>query len=163
MLKVIVNSTPLIVLCGIGRLDILQKLYCEIIIPTAVYQEVTAIEDSACSQIKSAGQWIHVEQIREQTEKKMYKAKLHDGEVEVMILAQEKKADLLILDDNAAKKTAKYLGLTVTGTLGILIKAKQQGIIDEIYPLLSEMKQNGFYIAPELESVVLEQAGERCK
>lgn len=116
MLKVIVNSTPIIVLCGIGKLDILCELYGEITIPTAVYQEVTAMEDSACMQVRNAGSWIHVESIRDDTEKKMYKAKLHAGEVEVMILAQEQKADLVIIDDNAAKKTAKYLGLTVTGT-----------------------------------------------
>ncbi len=163
MRKVVVNSTPLIVLCGIGRLDILQKLYQEIMIPTAVYQEVTAIEDSACAQIKVSEKWIHVHQIENYTEKKMYKAKLHEGEVEVMILAQEKKADLLILDDNAAKKTAKYLGLTVTGTLGVLLKAKRQGIIDKIFPLLSELKKNGFYIDSTLENMVLEQAGEKNK
>ena len=73
---------------------------------------------------------VHVEQIKDHGEKKMYKAKLHDGEVEVMILAQERNADLVILDDNAAKKTAKYLGLTVTGTLGVLVKGKRQGIIE---------------------------------
>ena len=90
----------------------------------------------------------------------MYKAKLHDGEVEVMILAQEKKADLILLDDSAAKKTAKYLGLTVTGTLGVLIKAKQQGIIQEIRPLLSEMRLNGFYINSVVERMVLDLAEE---
>ncbi len=157
MRKVVVNSTPLIILCKIGRLDILQKLYHEIFIPTAVYREVTVVEDSACIQIKNALEWVHVESIREYTDK----TKLHDGEVEVMILAQEQKADLVIIDDNAAKKTAKYLGLTVTGTLGVLIKAKRQGIIDSLYPFLAEMKQNGFYIDPMLEEMVLQQAGER--
>ncbi len=90
----------------------------------------------------------------------MYKAKLHDGEVEVIILAQEQKADLVILDDNVAKKTAKYLGLSVAGTLGVLVKAKRQGIIKEIRPLLWEMKQNGFYVSNVVEQMVLEQAGE---
>ena len=161
MRKVVVNSTPLIILCKIGRLDILQKLYHEIFIPTAVYREVTVVEDSACIQIKNALEWVHVESIREYTDKKMYKAKLHDGEVEVMILAQEQKADLVIIDDNAAKKTAKSIGLTVTGTLGVLKKAKRQGIIDSLYPFLAEMKQNGFYIDPMLEEMVLQQAGER--
>lgn len=164
MPKVVVNSTPLIVLCGIGQLDILRKLYQEVFIPTAVYQEITAIKDSACMQIMTAGEWLRVEQIQDDTEKKMYKAKLHAGEVEVMILAQEKKADLVILDDNAAKKTAKYLGFTVTGTLGVLLKAKRKGIVKSIYPLLSEMKRNGFYMDSRLEAIVLEQAGEskRC-
>lgn len=160
MRKVIVNSTPLIVLSGIGRLVILKKLYQEIFIPSAVYQEVTAKEDFVCAQIKASGDWIHVEQIQDHTEKKMYKAKLHDGEVEVMILSQEQNADLVIIDDNAAKKTAKYLGLTVTGTLGVLLKAKSIGIIKEIRPVLSEMRQNGFYISTTLEKIVLEQAGE---
>ena len=160
MRKVIVNSTPLIILCGIGKLHILKEMYQEIYIPPAVFQEVTAKEDSACQQIRSAEDWIHIEEIKDLSEKKMYKAKLHDGEVEVMILAQERNADLVILDDNAAKKTAKYLGLTVTGTLGVLVKAKHQGIIEEVRPLLSEMRQNGFYVSKTVESMVLEQAGE---
>ncbi len=90
----------------------------------------------------------------------MYKAKLHDGEVEVMIMAQEQKADLVILDDNAAKKTAKYLGLTVSGTLGVLLRAKREGLIQEVKPLLSEMKRKGFYVSNMVERLVLDQAHE---
>lgn len=126
MRRVIVNSTPIIVLCNIGLLDILKALYAEICIPEAVYREVTEKDDSACQVLKTALNWIHVEKIANQSDKKMYKAKLHDGEVEVMILAQEGTADdLVVIDDNAAKKTAKYLGLKVTGTIGVLLKAKR--------------------------------------
>ena len=115
MRRVIVNSTPLIVLCNVGRLEILRTLYTEITIPEAVFAEVTKKEDSACQIVKNSLDWIRVERILSPSDKKMYQAKLHDGEVEVMILAQEGvRADLVILDDNAAKKTAKYLGLTVT-------------------------------------------------
>lgn len=160
MRKVVVNSTPLIVLCGIGRLSVLRELYQVIMIPEAVYREVTAKEDAAGMQIKDAREWIRVERIRDRAEKKMYRAKLHDGEVEVMILSQEQEADLVILDDNAAKKTAKYLGLTVTGTLGVLLKAKQRGPVSEIRPLLSEMRKNGFYVSESVAQMVLEQAGE---
>lgn len=160
MRRVIVNSTPLIILCNIGQLSILKELYEEIVIPEAVYKEVTAKIDSACRQIISAD-WIHIERIKDNSEKKMYKAKLHDGEVEVMILAQEdKKAELVIIDDNAAKKTAKYLGLTVTGTIGIILKAKERGIITEIHSVLEDMKRKGFYISSHLEQMILEQAGE---
>lgn len=102
-----------------------------------------------------------MEKIRSDADRKMYKAKLHAGEVEVMILAQEQEADLVIIDDNAAKKTAKYLGLTVTGTLGVLIRAKQKGLIERVQPLLSEMKRNGFYISAKVEKMVLEYAGEK--
>ena len=161
MRRVIVNSTPIIVLCNIGLLDILKALYAEICIPEAVYREVTEKDDSACQVLKTALNWIHVEKIANQSDKKMYKAKLHDGEVEVMILAQEGvRADLVILDDNAAKKTAKYLGLTVTGTLVILLKAKKAGIIPVIAPVLEEIKKNGFYISGTVERIVLDEAGE---
>lgn len=83
MRKAIVNSTPLIVLCGIGRLDVLKEMYGEITIPSAVFREVTAKADSACVQIKLAEDWVRIE---DYSEKKMYKAKLHDGEVEVMMV-----------------------------------------------------------------------------
>ena len=75
----------------------------------------------------------------------MYKAKLHAGEVDVMILAQgNPPADLVIIDDNAAKKTAKYLGLTVTGTLGVLLKAKGLGIIPSARDAINKLQANGF-------------------
>ncbi len=120
---IIVNSTPLIALCNGGCLKILRSLYGEITIPQAVFDEVTAKADSACAQVKQSLEWIHAERIQDPSDMKMYKAKLHAGEVEVMILAQqEPKADVVMIDDNAAKKTAKYLGLPVVGTLGVLLK-----------------------------------------
>lgn len=161
MRRVIVNSTPLIVLCNVGKLDILRKLYTEIHIPQAVFYEVTEKSDTACQVLKESLDWIHVEKIHSETEKKMYKAKLHDGEVEVMILAQEdKRADLVIIDDNAAKKTAKYLGLSVTGTMGVLLRAKREGYLTEIAPIVEELRGNGFYISDNLAEMILEQAGE---
>ena len=105
MRKVIVNSTPLIILCGIGKLNILKEVYEEIIIPSAVY-----------------------------------------------ITARRK-----CIRQNF---TMEKLGLSVTGTLGVLVKAKRQGIIKEVRPLLSEMRQNGFYVSNAVEEMVLEQAGE---
>ena len=89
MRRVIVNSTPLIVLSNINKLDLLKKLYGQIFIPQAVYDEVTSKSDSACLQIKENLDWINICEIKNVQEKKMYQAKLHSGEVEVMILAQE--------------------------------------------------------------------------
>lgn len=160
MRKVVVNSTPLIVLCGINQLCLLRELYQEIFIPEAVFREVTAKDDAASSQLRAAQDWIHIREIQDQSEKKMYRARLHEGEVEVMILSRECNADLLLIDDNAAKKTAKYLGFSVTGTLGVLLRAKKQGLIPKIAPLLAEMKQNGFYISDAVMHMVLQQAGE---
>lgn len=161
MLRVIVNSTPLIALCNAGLLNVLKAVYGQITIPQAVFDEVTAKPDSACLQIKDNLDWIHVEKIMDVTDRKMYKAKLHAGEVDVMILAQnDPKADLVIIDDNAAKKTAKYLGLKVTGTIGVLLKAKRMGVIISVKDAVDQIRNNGFYISERVIKMAIEQAGE---
>ena len=161
MRRVIVNSTPLIALSNIGKLEILRELYKEIYIPQAVYNEVTEKNDKASQSIKTALNWIHVESIQDTGMYILYKAKLHAGEVEVMILAQESpESDLLIIDDYAARKTAKFLGLEVTGTMGVLIKAKINGVISEVKPLLNALQANDFYISEQVMELVLKQAGE---
>ncbi len=161
MPRVVVNSTPIIVLSNIRQLDLLKKLYAEIYIPQAVFNEVTAKADSACQEIKNHSDWIHVCQIRDESQKRMYQAKLHAGEVEVMILAQQQPAaDLVILDDNAAKKTAKFLGLKVTGTLGVILKAKRENHIKAALPLVNQLISNGFYVAGEVYDFVKSEAGE---
>ena len=158
MRKVIVNSTPIIGLADIGRLDLLQQVYQQITIPQAVYDEI--ISPSVKKQVEENRQWIIVEQIQDNSQKQMYRAKLHAGEVEVMILAQEQKADLVILDDNAAKKTAKYLGLNVTGTLGVLLRAKREGYIEAVAPLMDALSKDHFFIDEKVRSLVLRQAEE---
>lgn len=161
MPRIIVNSTPLIVLSNINHLDILQKLYSDIYIPQAVFDEVTAKNDSACQQIKNNLNWIHICAIKNQSMKRMYQAKLHDGEVEVMILAHENQnKDIIIIDDGAAKKTAKFLGLQVTGTLGVILKAKKENIISNVSSIMNQLIQNGFYITQEVYDFVKNEAGE---
>lgn len=158
MRRVIVNSTPLIVLSNINKLELLKQLYGQIFIPQAVYNEVTAKSDSACLQINDNLDWINICEIKNVEEKKMYQAKLHSGEVEVMILAQETPvADLV---NNAAKKTAKYLGLTITGTLGILLKAKQEGLVNNVSSCIDELLKIGFYISDEIIAMVKEISKE---
>ena len=160
MRKVIVNSTPLIALCKVNQLELLRELYTEITIPEAVFQEVTAKNDSVKRKILENGAWIHVQSVSDTIDRRMYKAKLHDGEVEVMILAQEIKADLVIIDDNAARKTAIYLGLPLTGTVGVLLRAKAEGLVPKVMPIVDSMEQNGLYYGPQLKEWVRSQAKE---
>lgn len=161
MRKVIVNTTPLIALSHVGRLDILKKLYGEVTIPEAVYNELSVKAESVCKKaVDSSLDWIRVDKIKNQMAKTMYKTQLHDGEVEVMILAKEVAADVVIIDDANAKKHAKYLGLPVTGTLGVLIKAKQKGYINELRPILQRMVESGIYLSQSLIELCLKQVGE---
>ena len=150
----------MIILNKIGKLDILREMYGSVIVPQAVYKEVSAKSDSACRCIIGMD-WIHIQNILSIENKKMYKARLHDGEVEVMILAQEIGGDVLtVIDDNAARKTARYLGIKVTGTLGVLMKAKSLGYIESVRDSIASMRQAGFYIGTELERLVLHKVGE---
>lgn len=158
MRKVIVNTTPLIALAGIGQLNLLRQLYSEITIPRAVYHEI--ISEPARSLV-SAAEWVKVEKITGTIQKSAFSSRLHAGEIEVIMLAQEAGADLLIMDDNAAKKTAKYLGLTVTGTMGVLLRAKKEELITEVKPLLEGLINDGLYVSPTVQSYVLEQASEK--
>lgn len=161
MRKVIVNTTPLIALCHVGQLDVLKKIYGEISIPQAVYRELAEKKESICKkQVDDSLDWIHVEKIENQMAKAMFKTQLHDGEVEVMILAKEKNADIIIIDDANAKKHAKYLKLPVTGTIGVLIRAKKQGYISELKPILQGMIDKNIYISEKLMRLCLEQVNE---
>lgn len=162
MRKVVVNTTPLIALSHVGQLSLLKKLYGEISIPEAVYGEVSVKTESVCKKaVDSSLDWIRVEKIKNQMAKDMYKTQLHDGEVEVMILSKEIMADVVIIDDANAKKYAKYLKLPVTGTLGVLIRAKQEGYIDKLEPVLRQMVEKGIYLSQELIEFCLKQAEEK--
>lgn len=77
-----------------------------------------------------------------------------------MILENEIKADLCVIDDLLARKYAKHLGFNITGTLGILIKAKEKGITREVKPLIDELIKNNIYINDKLYRTVLKIANE---
>jgi predicted nucleic acid-binding protein len=157
MRKVISNTTPLIGLADIGCFDVLQKIYGEIMIPDAVLEEVKS--EPARTLVRHS-EFIHVFSVADSQARKMFSSRLHAGEVEVMLLAEEKQADLLIMDDNAAKKTAKFLGFKVTGTLGVLLKAKQEGYVKNIKQLVEKLQDTGFYVSPKVKQYVLEEAHE---
>jgi predicted nucleic acid-binding protein len=159
MLKVISNTTPILSLLKIGKLDLLQKLYGEITIPEAVYSEIeVGKEKSYYVDLKSIA-WINIEKI-DTSETKLYLFDLDDGEAEVVILAREQNADLVILDEIIGRNYAKQLNLKLTGTLGILLKAKKKGFIDKILPLLNELTQKGSWINPKLMMQIVKIAGE---
>ena len=159
MRKVIVNSTPIIALYKVGQLELLKSMYGEIIIPEAVFREVTAKNDGVEKQISDAP-WIHIQAVSNSADRLMYQAKLHEGEVEVMILAQEIGAEIVVIDDNAARKTAEYLGIPLTGTMGVLIKAKQVGVLESVMPIIDAMLAKGIFLSDGLISAVRKIVGE---
>jgi len=161
MHKVIVNSTPIIALCHIGKLSLLRDLYGGIYIPEAVYREICCKANSVAKfELDKSLDWIRVCRIQNDMTRFFFKSQLHDGEVEVMILGKEQGAALLVIDDKNAKRHAKHLGFNVTGTLGILLKAKQEGYIYAIKPLIDKMVANGIYINSKIIAFCLNEANE---
>ena len=160
MRNVIVNSTPLIALSKVGLLNLLKQMYGEIMIPEAVFREVTSKNDEVKKEIIGSD-WIKVRQISDRKSRRMYSARLHDGEVEVMMLAGEQTSEtLVIIDDYAARKTADFLGLNLTGTIGVLIKAKQKCYIESVMSVVKKMEDCGIYFSERLKDQVRQLTNE---
>ena len=151
MLNVVLNATPIISLNAIGRLDLLEKLYNKIYIPQAVYEEVCVDGDEVIDKNNLLSfPKFSIERISNNDAKKYFSASLHKGEVETMILASELGVDLCIIDDQVARNHAKFLGLKVTGTLGVLVKSKEKGIVESVTPLMDTLIQRGIYVSNKL-------------
>jgi predicted nucleic acid-binding protein len=139
---VISDTTPILSLIKIDRLKILEELYKKIIIPKAVYDElIINIDYQDEIDIIKRCTFIQIENVEENLSVVLLQRelKLDRGESEAIVLAKNINADLIIIDERKARRIAKDVGLKVTGTLGILVEAKQQGLIKELKSLLDEL------------------------
>lgn len=158
--KVISNTTPIITLLGIGKLELLKKLYGSVIIPEAVYAEIEQAKQMRLYYDLSKPDWIEIRQTENKALVNHLQTFLDPGEAEVLALAEEIKADLLLLDEKIARNYAQFNDYTITGSFGILIKAKEAGYIELVKPLLAKITDNGIYISPKLIKIILNKANE---
>jgi predicted nucleic acid-binding protein len=158
---VVSNTSPLSNLAAIGRLELLQQIYGRILIPPAVYQEIidSGETDPATLAIQTLD-WIECKSITNQSLLQKLQINLDPGEAEAITLAVEVKAERLIIDERRGRNEAIQLGLQITGLLGILIAAKQQGFISLVQPILDDLRENGFWINERLYTESLQLAGE---
>lgn len=159
--RVVCNTTPLIALSLIERLDLLEKLYGQVMIPSAVEAELLAGGHSkiGIAQIKNAT-FITVIPLMDPLRATLL-SDLDRGEAEVLALALEQEADLVIIDERLARLHAARLGLNLTGTVGILVRAKREGLINEVRPYLDSLVTGGIYLGESLIDHVLTLTGER--
>jgi hypothetical protein len=157
---VVVNTTPIIALSLIGELDLLRSLYDQVVVPSAVEAEVLAGGRGGVgsSELREAS-WLRVASLQDPRRAELL-VDLDRGEAEVLALAQELHADLVIIDERLARLHAKRLGLTLTGTLGVLLRAKQLGYVKAIAPLIGRLRQAGIHLSDVVVTEVLALADE---
>ncbi len=158
--EVVVNATPIISLALIGQLNLLQRLYGNVVIPPAIAAEVAAggPQGIGVAELQTSP-WIQVRPLSDPTRADLI-SDLDRGEAEVIALAQELNADLVILDERLGRQHARRLGLRLTGTLGVLLLAKRRGLVSEVRPLIQMLVEGGIRLGERLIAETLRLAGE---
>ncbi|MBI3403776.1 MAG: DUF3368 domain-containing protein [Acidobacteria bacterium] len=147
------NSSPLIALVAIERLDLLPALFTSILIPPAVAHEIRR-------SVPVAPAWLQVRPLEAMLPPIVLRRSLADGERHAIALALETRVDALVLDDLPARRIAHEAGLTVIGTLGVLLGAKRIGLIGKVRPELANLVRTSFFLSPQLYDELLLAAGE---
>jgi predicted nucleic acid-binding protein len=161
-LIVVSDTSPILNLARINRLQLLASLYQQVLIPSAVYDALVISRRDLPPAIDLAAlPWLTVAAAVDQNRVRKLREDLDPGEAEAIVLAIERQADLLLVDERRARRTATAAGLTVSGLLGVVAKAKQAGLIDLARPVLDELIQTArFWIGPDLYKEVLVELGE---
>jgi predicted nucleic acid-binding protein len=156
---VIVNNTPLVAFWVLRRFELLEALFGEVLTPAAVHQEFLATERIQRQPILAAATWIRPIDLSDPRRADTFVG-IGRGEAEVLALAQERRARLVVIDDRRARRFARRLGIPLTGTLGVLLLAKEIGLVAQVRPLIQELQQAGLFFAPLLIQDVLTIANE---
>ena len=160
---VVSNTSPITNLAAIGHLDLLNSLFGNVFVPAAVLAELSS-EGKAWpgyNEVKRAN-WIEVVNVVDGPLVEALCLDLDRGEAETIALGLQIKADLILLDEQAGRLAAQYLGNRVMGVIGVLLRCKQIRHIPEVRPLLDDLRRRaGFYIDDTLYEHAVKLAGEQ--
>lgn len=156
--RIVVNSSPLIVLARAGRIDLLTLIGTPIHVPKTVSSEVRAHSDEAARALDTIA-WLQTVPDAE-TLPLVRGWDLGAGESAVLEWAQAHRPARAIIDDYAARKLASVLAVQVTGTLGLALLARQKGLVPLARPLVEELLQAGLYLSKPVIERALQIVGE---
>jgi predicted nucleic acid-binding protein len=157
----VVNTSPLIFLARLDRLELLRKGADLVCAPEAVLDEVGARPDEAAHAVEQAvGSWLSVRAVGSRAVVEFLQADLDLGEAEVIALAKELNADLVVMDDLDGRRFARRVGFELIGTLGLLLAARLRGEIPSVRNEIERLEGYGFRAASSLVEAVLREAGE---
>lgn len=145
----VLDSSCLIGLDRISQIDLLPRVFDDLVAPPAVIREFGRSPEWLQQTPPSSTQLLQV---------LMYD--LGDGESEAIALATELDSPRIVLDDAKARRRAREIGLRVTGTVGLLVRAKDAGHVEQVRPLLDALQKTGFHLSEDLYERALRLAGE---
>lgn len=156
----VTDTGPLIALAGIGQLGLLRELYSAVVVPQAVHGEVLAGGSFATGLANyQQADWLDVIDAGEPDLSLL--ALLDEGEAAVIALARARKITLVLIDEQKARKVARDIyGLTVIGSVHVLIEAKQRGLLERVGGAIQGMRDNGYRLHDTIVRYALEAAGE---
>lgn len=161
---VVSDTSPLVHLARAGLFSLLKSFYGQLFIPPAVWRE--AVEEGGGrageAEVREAvaSGWMSVRAPAEVPLLRLLRESLDAGEAEAVALAAEIEADRILLDETWARKSARGAGLLTTGTLGLLIRAREEGQLEALGPVLDELRRESFWISDRLYRQALEGVGE---
>jgi predicted nucleic acid-binding protein len=152
---IVSNTGPLISLARVGRLDLLKRYYNEIYIPREVYEEIVIRGQgkAGCDEVKRAD-WIVTKEVRDKFAVRVLELDIEKGEAEAIVLAKELNAELVLMDERIPREMLKTLGFKVVGTVGILIKAAKEGLLD-LKESLDDLRNKGFWLSDDVYELAL--------
>lgn len=155
-MKVILDSSCIIILSQIKKMNILKTLFSEVFVPEAVFTEFM-IKASGTEDERRFVEIIKTVKVKDSFAVMTLQTDLGKGESECIVLAKEMNADFVVLDDKGARKMAEFLGLDVIGTLGILVMAHKKGEIKNMKSVIDEMREKNFWIDNKLYKKILKE------
>jgi uncharacterized protein len=153
---VVADSSPLIALCRIARLELLHDLFGQLAIPNAVWQEVVAGHPGKAGVTEiAAADWIKQHTVKDRLLVNLLRQDLGAGESEAIVLAREISADVLLMDERRGREAAKRLGITCTGLVGVLLEARRRGVVNDPVSIAQDLRDlAGFWISDELMALL---------
>jgi len=158
---VVSDTSPIRALAHLSLLVLLQELFDEVLVPPAVDVELRNPPTSLhCVDVRDIA-YVRIQSPRDRTKVAEFLQVLDPGESEALALALEVGVSAVLIDEVAGRTMAKRLGLLPVGVLGLLVRAKQRGLLPEVRPLLDRLKMDlGFFISDPLRAEVLRLARE---
>ncbi len=161
MIVVVSDTSPIRALAHLGRVELLHDLFTALVVPPAVVHELSQPSSGGPAIDLKSYAFFQVEQPTDLNEVNRFRQSLDLGESEALALAEQLHAGILLMDEAAGRAAGEQLGFLVVGTCGVLLRAKQRGLVAELKPLLDDLINNlGFFVSRQLRSQVLAAAGE---